>query len=521
MNSDTREEARSPVVIIGAGPSGLALALGLARQGVRSVLVEQGHGGMGDRSKAPAIHARTLEILRGWGVERAMLDGGQLVTDLRVRSADTAGRTLVAADFSELDDEAEHPGVLFVDPGVIERVLLRAVSESGQCDVRFGTELVGLDTRDDGVTLTVDGPRGTYRISAEFVVGCDGASGFVRGALRLPFEGAAYPIRPVLADVRVGDDRDALPWPRLRNERGGLLLAIRLRPGLWRLARLNGGDLGRAEEVSDEEVAAMAEAVLGPGEVGTVWASRYRIHRRWSPHFRVGRVLLAGDAAHVHPPMGGQGMNAGIHDAANLAWKLAQALSGRGEVERLLESYDEERRGIASSVSWWANLNTRLFLQMPPAVRGGILRLAPLLAGIPPLRRSMLRRMTMLNLTCPLSPLLDYEERAAGKRLPNPLLRSPGGGRIRLYDLLPSGPALVEVAIDRAFGADVDREALPLSRVVRIGPGGHDDPTDALRRLLGAQEGWILVRPDGHVAWARQRPEGMADAVRRALGEKG
>lgn len=337
----------------------------------------------------------------------------------------------------------------------------------------------------------------------------------------MPFEGAAYPIRPVLADARVPDERDELPWPRLHNERRGVTFAVRLRPGLWRIARLDGGELGRAEEVPNEEVAELAGTVLGTGSVEAAWASRYRIHRRGSPHFRVGPVLLAGDAAHVHPPLGGQGMNAGIHDAANLAWKLAQALSGRGDVERLLESYDVERQSVASSVSWWANLNTRLFLQTPLAVRTGMLRLGPLLLAIPALRRSVLRRVTMLNLTCPLSPLVEYEERAAGKRLPNPLLRSPGGGRIRLYDLLPTGPALIEVAMDRAFGADVPKETLPLTRVVRIGPGGHEDPTNALRGLLGAKEGWILVRPDGHVAWARQHPEGLGDAARNALGEKG
>lgn len=483
-------------------------------------MVEQGRGGMRDRSKAPAIHTRTLEILRGWGVAQPLVEAGEFVSELRVRSADTAERTLLSLDFAELSDEAEHPGVLFLDPDLISEVLLRAVVDSGRCDVRFETELVGLESGDDGATLTVTAPSGTYRFDADFVIGCDGANGFVRGALRLPFEGVAYPIRPAVADVWVPDRRDALPWPRLRNERDGVTLAVRLRPGLWRIVRMSDGDLGSAEEVPDEEMTAMAERGLGSGAVEEQWASRYRSHRRWSPRFRVGPVLLAGDAAHVHPPLGGQGMNAGIQDAANLAWKLAQAVSGRGDVERLLLSYEEERKEIAGRVSWWANLSTRLFLQSPQLVRMLMLWLAPLALAIPVLRRSIMRRMAMLNLTSPLSQLVAYEERAAGRRLPNPLLRSPGGGRIRLYELLPSGPALIEVAIDRAFGADVARDMLPLARVVRIGPGGHDDPTDALRRLVGAQEGWILVRPDGHVAWARQHAEGLAEAVRSALGER-
>ncbi|WP_046471298.1 FAD-dependent oxidoreductase [Allosalinactinospora lopnorensis] len=515
MNDDLAPGTRVPVAIIGAGPVGLSLALGLARQGVRAVLVEQ-DGGTSDRSKAPTIHTRTREIFRGWGVERPMVDEGELVGDLRVRSADSGNETLFSLDFSELDDEADRPGILFLEQGRIERLLLRAVRESGLCDIRFGTELVGMDIAEDGVKLTVRRAIGEYSFEAGFVVGCDGANGFVRGALRLPFEGITYPVRPVLADVRVADERNALPWPRLHNGRGGLASAIRLRPGLWRIVRL-AGNPGQSEVVPDDEVRELAADVLGPGPVEVVWAGRFRVHRRWSPHFRVGNVLLAGDAAHVHPPLGGHGMNVGIQDAANLAWKLAQALSG-GDVERLLESYDVERREIVGTVSRWATVNSLLFLQAPLIVRTGMLRFVPAMFAVPHLRRLNLRRVAMLDLTCPASPLMDHEERAAGMRLPNPLLRSAEGADVRLYDLLPNGAALIEVG--RGAGADVSEGDLPVDKVVRIGPGGYFDPTGLLRGLLREQEGWILVRPDGHIAWARHRSKGMGEAARHALGMK-
>jgi hypothetical protein len=256
-----------------------------------------------------------------------------------------------------------------------------------------------------------------------------------------------------------------------------------------------------------------AGEVLGEGEVEVVWASRFQIHKRSSPRFRVGRVLLAGDAAHVHSPAGGLGLNAGVQDAHNLAWKLAHALRG-GDLERLLNSYEVERQAVVvESVSRYTDLVTRIFLQTPVFVREGAFSLLRWVLKIPYLRRLSLRRATMIDLDYPASPLLDSQERAAGVRLPNPALRSPDGSDIRLYDLLPNGPVLLDVTGDRDFHGD-----LLLEEIIRIGPGEYLDPTGLLRGLLGQKDGWILVRPDCHVAWARDRLDGIGDAVRRALG---
>jgi hypothetical protein len=228
----------------------------------------------------------------------------------------------------------------------------------------------------------------------------------------------------------------------------------------------------------------------------------------------VGRVLLAGDAAHVHSPASGFGMNGGIQDAHNLAWKVAAVLRG-GDRDRLLDSYAAERRAvIVEQVSRYTDLLTRLFLGSPQWLREWAFAAARLGLRVPWQRRRTLRRTAMIDLDYPGSPLLDPRERSAGVRLPNARLRSPTGGDVRLYDALPNAPVLIEVA----EGGPHERADLPVAHVIRIGTGGFREPAGLMRRLLGGRDGWILVRPDTHVAWARQTLDGMEEAVRLALG---
>lgn len=509
--------SRVPVAIVGGGPVGLSLALGLARQGVRSVVVER-EATTSEYSKAPGIHIRTREVFRQWKVEERFLEAGTMRDTLPLHSAVPGREPLLSADFSDLEDEADRPGILFLEQGETERLLLEAAKESGLSDVRFGAEAVGLVHDEKGARLAVREGGEEYSLDAHYVVGCDGASSFVRRSLGLPFEGITYTLRPVLADVRVEDGRDSLPWPRMKNTPGGLTFTFRLRPGLWRIVHLGRAEGEKGEEVPDEEVALHAGEVLGEGPVEVLWASRFRIHRRSSPRFRVGKVLLAGDAAHVHSPAGGLGMNGGIHDAHNLAWKLAHALRG-GDENRLLDSYDTERRAvIVESVSRYTDLNTRTIVQTPAVVREVVFLLWRQAFKVGRIRSRALRRATMIDLDYPPSGLLDTHERSAGVRLPNPLLRSPEGEEVRLYNLLPYAPTLLDVSEESEPPNSLPVDGLPVEKVLRVGAGGYRDASGLLRGLLGGEAGWILVRPDAHVAWARSRLEGAHDATRRSLG---
>ncbi len=497
--------------MVGAGPVGLGLALGLARCGVRSLLLER-RTSLSEHSKAPGLHVRTREVLRRWDVEDALLAEGRLVRRLALHR-DLAGRQapLLDVDFTELADEAEDPGLLVLEQDRTERLLLEALRATGCCEVRLGAEVVDVVARSGGASVSYDEDGVRHAVTVPYVVGCDGASSVVRERLGLGFDGITYTLRPVLADVRVTDARDRLPWPQVRNARRSLSFAVQLRPGLWRIVALGRGD--GPDEPDAGEVAREAEPLLGPGPCEVAWASRFRIHRRSAPRFRVGPVLLAGDAAHVHSPVGGQGMNGGLHDAADLAWKLARALEG-GDGDRLLDAYDTERRGVVvGSTSRYTDLVTRAFLLAPASVRSAAFAAARAALRIPRLRRRGLRRAAMLDLRYRRSPLLPGGAPPAGVRLPDPVLRVPGGGSVRLHRLTGYRPALVEC---RAGDSQIPEGPVP---VVRVTADGHREPAGVLARLLGGRDGWLLVRPDGHVARAGRAPTGPTAAeIQHALG---
>jgi 2-polyprenyl-6-methoxyphenol hydroxylase-like FAD-dependent oxidoreductase len=503
-----------PVAIVGAGPVGLALALGLARHGVRSVVLER-EPRLSQHSKAAGVHVRTREALRRWGAEDRFCEVGNLVDQVVLHDVPGGDRPLLHLDLRTLDDEVDRPGLLVIEQSDTERLLWEALRDTGLSSVRFDAEVVAVRERADGVTLTVRGEGTDHELRADHVVGCDGPSSTVREAIGMPFEGATYRLQPMLADVELDDDRDALPWPRVDDRHGGLTAALRLRPGRWRIIHLPVDDPAD-DEVPDAEVAQRVEAVLGPGPAAIVWRSRFRIHRRASPRFRRRRLLLAGDAAHVHSPVGGQGMNAGIQDAHALAWRLATVQAG-GDVDRLLDSYDHERRGVVvGDVSRFTDVLTRVYLQSPAWARRIAFALQRTAMRVPPIERAALRRMTMIDLRSPPSTLLPAE-RAAGVRLPDVLLRATDGTERRLHDLLPLGAALLEVTDASAPGT---AEGLPVEAVIRVGRGGYVDRTGRIRGLLDGQDGWILVRPDGAIAWARTHDAGLAAAVRRSLGRR-
>lgn len=503
-----------PVAIVGAGPVGLSLALGLARHGVRSVVLER-NDATSEHSRAAGVHVRTREVFRQWDVEERFLSRGELRQKLEIRRAG-GRRPLLSIDFGEVEDEAEDPGLLLLEQSRTERILLERVRESGMTEVRFGAEAVAFEAGEERVKIRYREGGSERALEASFLVGCDGAGSFVREGLGMPFEGRTYAIRPLIADVRVGGGRDRLPWPRIHNSREGLTLGIRLDEGLWRIIHLRRGGPDREVGVTAAELRPKVERILGEGEFGLVWGSRFRIHRRSAPRFREGRVVLAGDAAHVHSPVGGLGMNAGIQDAHNLAWKLAAALDG-GDLVRLLDAYDVERRAVVvESVSGYTDLLTRVFLLAPAPLRILSFGAAGLALRVPRVRRMALRRTTMIDLDYPVSPILRRGDRAAGRRLPDPLLEAPDGRRVRLHRLLPAAAALIEVGDPAPLPRDVgDPVAL------RIGEGAYHDPSGSIRALLGGRDGRILVRPDLHVAWARSDTTGLREAIAYALGRVG
>ncbi len=521
------------VVIAGAGPVGLALACALGHHGVGCVVLEE-DATLSRHSKAPGVLPRTLEIFRAWGVLDRALEAGTLLTRASIWSPD-AGEPLVTIDLDPLREMTAVPGVLIVPQDRTEAVLRDHVVARGLADLRFGHRVAGFEQGESGVSVVVEPAAGApYRIEGEILVGCDGAHSTVRETLGWRLEGKTYPTRLVLADVRLGHERDDVPWPRLAAEGEEFHAAIRLEPGLWRIL----GNVARG--VADEAAAAAphlarrVEQLFGPGPAELVWADVFRIHCRTSPGFRRGRVLLAGDAAHINSPAGGQGMNSGIQDAHNLGWKLARALGG-GAREPLLASYEEERRAvILADVDRYTDLLTRAFLLAPSLVRRAALAGARRAIRHPALWRQVLRRAAMLDTRYPRSSLIAGGGVWVGGRAEDGPVTRPDGSPGRLLDLVTRDAALllfqdqtlpawnaVEVAaiVGEVPGLRVWR--LVSGAGVPAGPADVVDATGAVwRRWRPAPGSAALIRPDGHVGWAARRPAAQAlrAGVRRALG---
>ena len=323
------------VLVAGAGPTGLMAGLVLARRGVRALVIDPKPGPTRE-SRAIVVQPRSMEIFDQLGLADAVLDSAQLTLQLQIRP----GQSPVGADFfAQQQGLTPFPGVQIFEQSRTETLLGTALAADG-APVLHGHRLVSF-TAEAGVEALVEGPEGPLRIRSRFLLGADGASSPVRHQLGLDFAGITDDATFCVADLHgvEGAPEDAISV-RFGRERFALLFP--LGPGGHaRLIWLHG-------ETHPEQETALAGARqdLGIRYEDVAWFSAYRVHHRVASRFRAGPVMLAGDAAHVHSPVGGQGMNTGLQDAHHLANLLADVLSGRRE-ETELDRYERERRPVA------------------------------------------------------------------------------------------------------------------------------------------------------------------------------
>ena len=340
------------VLIVGAGPTGLVLATSLATRGIRATVIDRLREGV-NTSRAAVVHARTLEVLEPLGMTATLIGRGLQAQRFTIRDGDQA---LVPIAFDKLP--TRYPYTLMVSQAVTESVLLeRFVALGGQ--VLRPRALVGLVQDPTGVTATLDDGS---QLTARYVVGADGMHSTVREQVGIPFTGGSYGESLVLADVRlsggVPDDEVGLYFSP-----AGMVVAAPMPGGVHRI-------VAAVDEAPEHPSAEYIEALLQargprryPAKVHEVlWGTRFRVHHRIADVYRAGRVLLAGDAAHVHSPAGGQGMNTGILDAMALAGALEQALAGNVSA---LDVYGAQRRPVAQQVVALADRLTRLATVRP------------------------------------------------------------------------------------------------------------------------------------------------------------
>jgi 2-polyprenyl-6-methoxyphenol hydroxylase-like FAD-dependent oxidoreductase len=464
------------VLIVGAGPVGLFLANECARRGLRWRLVET-RSSQSVHSKALAIFPRTLEIFDMAGLVGPFLEKANRVTSVAVVAH---GRRLAHLRFAP--EESPYQFIAMVPQDVTERLLVEQLQRQGAA-VEYETTFVSAAEQDDCVGVTVDRKGEPIKLRASFVVGCDGAHSAVRHLLNLPFEGAQYDDSFMLADVETNETLPADEMQLCPSELGPLAIfpmsAIRRRI----VATLENAE-GDAPSLDLVRQVLAQRAPRGIEARALHWSSYFRIHHRQVAQLRVGRIFVAGDAAHIHSPFGGQGMNTGLQDVWNLVWKLELVLHGHGH-ERLLDSYSAERRPVIKQVIDTTDFLTKVMgtpSKLAQALRDTVI---PMVSRLAPFQHAFVQRLSELGVAYRGSPLIE----GAGNRYFDDSVR--GGAGIRSRFLL-------------LFDSDADPPATKVAEEI------SESLKDIVELRRVPRRDITLVRPDGYIAYSAH----SRDAIR-------
>ncbi|MGN9781492.1 FAD-dependent monooxygenase [Nonomuraea sp. ZG12] len=468
------------VIVVGAGPAGLWLAAELRRAGVPVLVLERAEA-PSPHSKALTLHPRMIEVLAMRGMARDFLDEGVMLPSGHF------GLLESRLDFRPLP--TRHPYTLFFPQRRTEELLERRAAELG-ARVRRGHTVTALAQDGEGVELTVTGPDGPYEVRARYVAGCDGAGSTVRQAAGIGFPGTDATVYGFLGDVTLDDPPQG---PLSAHTADGGVMVVGMPGGHHRIVGLLPGPVDAAAELTLDELRAAVVRVIGRdlGMRDPLWLSRFGNASRQAATYRAGRVVLAGDAAHMHFPAGGVGLNVGVQDAMNLGWRLAAVVSGRAP-ESLLDDYHAERHPVGADLLESSQAQTALMTAFTPAGQALRALLGKLIAAHPALSLDLAARLAALNVAYP--PADPAAHPLTGARVPDLPLRDGGTVYELLYEArhvlldLGAGPGSMPRAVAghaRDLGATVHKGALA------------DDADEWWREIRA-----LLIRPDGHVHWA-------------------
>ncbi|MCP5266991.1 MAG: FAD-dependent monooxygenase [Burkholderiaceae bacterium] len=537
------EAPACPVAIVGAGPVGLTTAIVLAQHGIRSVVIEA-EAQLSEGSRAIVLTRRSMEILQHAGVHQRFVEIG--LTWSTGRSF-YRGQEVYRMQMPVDEDSRFMPGTN-LHQQLIEEYLVDAALASGRVDIRWQTKAIGLEHNDvdgDHATLLLDTPAGEYRLDAHWIVAADGGRSSLRRHLGLRFEGNAYSGRFVITDIKADI---GLPTERLCHfdpawNPGNNVLVHRQPNGIWRLDYRLPDDESPEQALEPRRLAERIDSILEmigqpvPWEID--WATVYTANTLTLPDYRAGRVLFAGDAAHILPIFGVRGANTGFQDAENLAWKLALVESGAADV-RLLDSYSHERVNAAREICAEGGRSTRFM--SPPSAGYRLLRDATLsLVLSQDWPKDLLHWRTSRPHEYTDSPLntTDATDAYDGGVPPGATLANVRLGQDDyLLDHLGSGFVVLAFVADDAQARDaidafdaVDADGLPLELLL-VG-GGKPRTTEGRRRVRAIADpdnrvaarcaatpgAAYLVRPDGHVCarWHALDSGKLSNALARAV----
>lgn len=481
------------VVIVGAGPTGLMLAGELALAGVDAAIVERRVSQDLVGARAGGLHARTIEVLDQRGIADRFLAQGQV--------AQVAGFAWIRLDIS--DFPTRHPYGLALRQNHIERILADWVGEL-RVPIYRGREATGITQDDTGVDIALaDGPS----LRAAYLVGCDGGRSLIRKAAGVDFPGWDATLSCLIAEI---ETTEAPPWG-LRRDHSGIHAFSRPEDGGPARVMVTEEHVGRSARTGEPTLRDLSAALIA------VYGTDYGIHNptsisrftdmtRQAASYRTRRVLLAGDAAHVHFPVGGQGLNIGLQDAVNLGWKLAQVVK-RTSPETLLDSYHAERHPVAARVLRNTMAQTALLRgdDRIDALRDTVSELL----GMDAPRKRFAAMMSGLDIHYDLGeghPLL-------GRRMPDLNLMTSDGPR-RMFALLHRArPVLLNLGEPGRF------DITPWVDRVELIEAEYRGPWELPAHGAVTAPAAVLIRPDGYVAWVGERSaQGLADALTTWFG---
>jgi 2-polyprenyl-6-methoxyphenol hydroxylase-like FAD-dependent oxidoreductase len=495
------------VLIVGAGPTGLVLALWLAKSGIPFRIIEK-NDGPGQASRAMAVQARTLEFYRQLGIAEQVIAGG-----IRINGGHLRRGSRVIADFPFDDigpDISPYPFILSFPQDDHERLLVKCLEEAG-VRVEWSTQLVQFKEEGQSVKATLRKGQADETCEFAYLCGCDGAHSTVRQGLGLNFPGGTYEQLFYVADVQANGRAFTQEVNGCISPDSFVLVFPVRSSGMFRLIGIVPAEIAGREDLSFEEIRPYVKKQIDVDVDKVNWFSKYHVHHRVADHFRQGRVFIAGDAGHIHSPAGGQGMNTGIGDAVNLAWKLAAVIHGRTN-PAVLDTYESERIAFARTL---VATTDRLFQfgvsrgLEARLVRGIVLRyIAPLALRFQAARKAQFRLVSQTR--------IHYRGSSA--------LSRGVAGKIHGGDRLPWIQSRNNFHPLNSLDWQIHVCGTPTAALQALADRWnllvHSFPWDKQAQSAGfEQNAAYLIRPDGHVALAQlvQNPEQMENFLTQWL----
>jgi 3-(3-hydroxy-phenyl)propionate hydroxylase len=508
-DQDAADVAHHPVVIVGGGPIGLAMAADLGQRGTPALVLDD-HEGVGQGSRAICFAKRTLEIMHRLGAGAEMLDKGIVWQKGRVfRDRDEV------FDFDLLPEDGHRcPAFINLSQIHFEKFQMEAIDRADSpIEVRGKNRVDAVEDKGDHVALEIMTPEGPYQITADYVIACDGARSPIRDMLGLGFEGRVFEDNFLIADVKMTADFPTERWfwfePWFKS--GDSALLHKQPDDIWRIDFQLGWDIDREKELEEANIRARVDQMLGHGDYELDWCSIYTFQCRRMEKFRHGRVIFAGDSAHQVSPFGARGANSGVQDADNLGWKLHAVLNGAPDT--LLETYDAERQ-FAADENIMNSTRATDFLtpksRVSKCFRDAVLTLAKDAPFARPLINS--GRLSVPS-------VYDNSPLNTADALPG------GPARTRPGAPCPDAPLGADFLLDHMVGdfalLSIDLDGVPtIEGLTHLPISSANAPLLKERYLGEATSALYLIRPDQHVAarWAQADAAQITDALNRARG---